>query len=302
MRDEQTPAASGASALPSAPPLPVEPGWHRLHPLSPMVRAGRGLVVLVVALLFASVRRGHPDYGELIGDGVVVVVLLAVGVVSWLVTRWQVVDGVLRVETGLLRRSSQRYPLSQVQAIDIVATGIARSLGLAELRLRMAGSATRGGGRLQCVRAADAEGLRASLLAAGRATAATPSVTADHAAAPKPPLYRLHTVRLLVSVLLSRLGLVTVAAGCAVVLTVVLGPPAAAGAVGGSSALALGVLTNLYRRLNGEYGMAVTVTPDGLQLRSGLVELSTETIPVSRIQAVRMVEPPLWRPFGWCRV
>ena len=64
---------------------------------------------------------------------------------SWLVTRWQVADGVLRIETGLLRRESRRFPLSQVQAIDVVQTGLARVLGLADLRLRMAGADSSGG-------------------------------------------------------------------------------------------------------------------------------------------------------------
>ena len=27
-----------------------------------------------------------------------------------------------------------------------------------------------------------------------------------------------------------------------------------------------------------------------------------ETIPVQRVQAVRMLEPLLWRPFHWCRL
>ena len=71
--------------------------------------------------------------------------MLVSGVISWLVTRWQVADGVLRIETGLVRRQSRRFPLSQVQAIDVVQTGVARVLGLAELRLRMAGGDASGG-------------------------------------------------------------------------------------------------------------------------------------------------------------
>ncbi len=83
---------------------------------------------------------------------------------SWLVTRWQVAGGVLRIETGLIRRESRRFPLSQVQAIDVVQTGLARVLGLAELRLRMAGGGS-SGGRLASLPLADAERLRRQLLA-----------------------------------------------------------------------------------------------------------------------------------------
>src|SRR5262249_12433907 len=34
----------------------------------------------------------------------------------------------------------------------------------------------------------------------------------------------------------------------------------------------------------------------------GLIALTHETIRPGRVQAVRMVEPFLWRPFGWCRL
>ena len=37
-------------------------------------------------------------------------------------------------------------------------------------------------------------------------------------------------------------------------------------------------------------------------MHSGLVALTAETIRPGRVQAVRMVEPMLWRPFGWCRL
>ena len=97
--------------------------WHRLHPLSPLVSAGRHLVtiaILVLILFFAN-RRGTDS--ELVSNLVLVAVVLAAGVVSWLVTRWQVAEGVLRIETGLIRRESRRFPLSQIQAIDLAQTG-----------------------------------------------------------------------------------------------------------------------------------------------------------------------------------
>jgi putative membrane protein len=46
----------------------------------------------------------------------------------------------------------------------------------------------------------------------------------------------------------------------------------------------------------------VAEADDGLRLRAGLLETTAETIPWGRVQAVRMIEPLLWRPFGWCRV
>lgn len=42
--------------------------------------------------------------------------------------------------------------------------------------------------------------------------------------------------------------------------------------------------------------------PDGLHVRGGLIALTAEVIRPGRVQAVRLVEPWLWRPVGWCRL
>jgi putative membrane protein len=274
----------------------VDRRWHRLHPLSPLVRAGRSLLVLVFPLFARLIGQRHQDTSASIIDAAIVVVVLVLGAISWLVTRWQVVNGVLRIETGLLRRSSQRYPLSQVQAIDIVQSGLARVLGLAELRLRMAGGATRGGGRLQCVKASEAAPLKARLLALAH------GVDEDTPAPAATELLRVPTGRLLGSVLLSGLGLFSFLVVVALLVLAVLAPSIAIAAFTSSGAFFLALAGVLYRRLNGEYGLTVALAPDGFHVRSGLVETTTETIPVRRVQAVRVVEPLFWRPMGWCRL
>ncbi len=104
-------------------------GWHRLHPLTPVVRAGSRLLSVIVVLAGISLLNQGQDKGQLVADLVVIALALSGGFISWLVTRWQVADGVLRIETGLLRRDSRRFPLTQIQAIDVVQTGIARVLG-----------------------------------------------------------------------------------------------------------------------------------------------------------------------------
>ena len=104
---------------------PLEPAvWHRLHPLSPIVRAGRATIGIAIVLI-PSVLTGRLSSRSFYELGVVGV-LLVLGFVSWLVTRWRVEDDDLRIETGLIRRQSLRFPLAQVQAIDIVRPGLAR--------------------------------------------------------------------------------------------------------------------------------------------------------------------------------
>jgi putative membrane protein len=306
--------------------------WHRLHPLSPLVRAGRQLMSLVLLLAGLVVASHHGIGGDLVTDLVIIGIALSGGFVSWLVTRWQIADGVLRVDTGLLRRDSRRFPLSQIQAVDVVQTGLARVLGLAELHLRVAGGDAARGGKLACLRLRDAEQLRRELLAlsassatgrardgavAGRArdgavldgrgtgqardAAVRDGTGAGQVAAePERLLFRVSPARLPVAILLSRAGAIAVVVAAATVLTVVLS--------GRTSTIApflpvvLGVMVNLWRQLNGEYGTTVAAAGDGIRLRSGLIQTTAETIRPGRIQAVRLAQPLIWRAFGWCRL
>jgi putative membrane protein len=295
-------------SLPAHPPENMAT-WHRLHPLSPLVRTGRhlvGLAFVVLILIFANHGSGSGSggSGNLTVDIVVVGVVLVAGVVSWLVTRWQVAGGVLLIETGLIRRQSLRFPLSQVQAIDVVQTGLARTLGLAELRLRMAG-ADSSGGRLACLRLADAERLRARLLAIGHAAAPAAAEAGAPAsvAAPRGPereLFRVQSERLAGAIILSSSGASAGVVIAAVVVIISLtGRP---GVIVPFLALGLGVVLNVWRRFNTEFATVVAETPDGLRLRSGLVQTAAETIRPGRVQAVRIVEPLCWRAFGWCRL
>jgi putative membrane protein len=291
------------------------------------------VVILLVTIALANQRQERAD---LIADIAVVVVVLGGGVVSWLVTRWQVGGGVLRIDTGLLRRDSRRFPLGQVQAIDVVQTGLARVLGLAELRLRVAGGDASRGGRLACMPLADAERLREELLAKAAAlrmpgpsqlgatqpgaaqpgqTRLAPQLTipggpglaqsrwfpaAPGAAAAPRQLFRTRSPRLVLAIMLSRTGAIAVVViAVMVVIAVVARMTELATSL---TPIALGAVLGTWRQFNGEYGTAVAAAADGLRLRSGLIQTSAETIRPGRVQGVRLVEPLAWRAFGWCRL
>jgi uncharacterized membrane protein YdbT with pleckstrin-like domain len=84
-----------------------------------------------------------------------------------------------------------------------------------------------------------------------------------------------------------------------VVVAVLTGHP---GIVASFAPLVIGVVVAVWHRFNGEFGTVVAAAPDGLRLRSGLVQTTAETIRPGRVQAVRLVEPLVWRAFGWCRL
>jgi len=267
-------------------------GWRRLHPLSPVVRFGRAaLAVLALAGLSTTGLIGStwPHWWD-----VVLAVLIAVaGFVNWLVTRWTL-DGVtLRIETGLLRRDSRQLPIARIQAVDLVRPFLARMLGLAELRVRLAGSGD-ADGRLAYLTEQGAEMLRARLLAAHHGLDPATPEPAERVVTSVP------TGRLLGSALLSSIGLATVAVAAAVAAA--LSPAGLFGAAAPLVWLAIVCGMIAWRRVSDQYAFTVAASPDGVRIRRGLLGTVAETIPVARIQAIRMVEPLLWRPWHWCRL
>ncbi|MDX6473907.1 MAG: putative rane protein, partial [Gaiellaceae bacterium] len=277
----------------------IEPAvWHRLHPLSPLVKAGRATIGLAIVLA-PSVLTGRGFSGSYFELGLVAV-LVALGLISWLVTRWRVEDDDLRIETGLLRRQSLRFPLAQVQAIDIVRPGLARLFGVAELRLRMAGD-TGATARLAYLHAREAEPLRERLLALAHGAVRTETDTAP-AREEEHVLMSVPTGRLAASILLSDVGFVAIVVLVALVVVAVVAPSTAVAVLGGGAAPIVTAATLVWRRFNQEYRLTLAEAADGLRLRSGLVALTSETIRPGRVQAVRMVEPLLWRRLGWCRL
>ncbi|MGH9054848.1 MAG: PH domain-containing protein [Acidimicrobiales bacterium] len=292
-------------ASPFAPPQPVTPAlsgqWQRLHPISPLVRAGPA-VAIVVLLVVIGRGRSSDRTAELIRLGIVVLAAV-LGFVSWVVTRWRVAGGALQIDTGLLRRSSLRFPLSQIQAVDIVRPGLARVFDLAELRVRMA-SGSRSTGRLAYMRSEHAEEVRLQLLdlASTATTWEAPPSAASRGTANWAPFYTVDSGRLVASILLSRpaVALYLIIAG--LVSLAAVAPGAAGGAIGGSLGSIIAFARAAWARFNGEFRLSLASEPDGLHLRTGLVQTTAESIPWGRIQAIRTIQPALWRPFGWCRI
>src|ERR1051325_4886626 len=177
-------------------------GWRRLHPVSPVVKAGRAAIALAILILPSALGGGSlsESYVQL---GIVGVLGL-LGFVSWFVTRWCIDGDDLRIETGLIRRQSLRFPLAQVQAIDVVRPGLARMFRVAELRLRVGGAAG-ATGRLAYLPEREVEPLRDRLLALAH-TGAEP----DEAAGEEPServLASVPPLRLAISILLSDVGI-----------------------------------------------------------------------------------------------
>jgi putative membrane protein len=276
--------------------LPASEGWQRLHAATPVARLGRLVPALFLLLVVSNVhsatenRTAETDY--LIAFAAISVVY---GYIHWMVTRWRFEDDTLRIETGLIRKDSKRLPLARIQAVDIVRPLLARMLGVSELRIRLAGSGSTDG-KLAYLGATEAAELREVLLAGHRPSASVPSSNTGL------PMAVATTGRLLASVLLSLVTLILIGTIGALVVLDQFQPKTAAVLAGILAVYLLSFATVLWRRLSGQYNFTAIEGPEGIYIHRGLLQTISETIPYSRIQAVRQVEPLLWRPFGWCRL
>jgi putative membrane protein len=286
-------------------------GWHRLSPLSPLIQAGRLVAGLFVLLAAALAPGGHGGYRAHLPDLLVVVVLAAAALVRWLVTRWRLEGSTLRIETGLFRRDSQQLPVARIQAVDVVRPFLARVFGLAELRIRLAGSSTKADGRLAYLTDQQAATVRAMLLGqggqggqvgrGGQGGQMTRPGAADLQELPERPVSRVPPGRLIAAAAITAV-IQFAALGIVVAIVVHVAPRAVAGLLGTLGLYALGLGTAAWRRVSQNFGFTVALAPDGLRIRRGLLGTVAETVPVHRVQAVRMVQPVLWRPFGWCKL
>lgn len=336
-RPPMAPAPEGPSAEPvssSPPPEPVQARppasvvpqqaasgarpvkrTERPHPLTPFIRGWIVLVALVLGFgrqLLPNGENGN-DWRSLnlrlivLGVLAAAVVAALVGLVSWYFTRFVIDADELRVETGAIFKTSKRISFERLQSVDIVQPFAARLFGLAELRLEV--GAGHGTTRLRYLSRSTATALRDYLISRAHGDRAsvvpdrsTPTASAltdlgrhDRALVTVSP-QRLVGAFLLSSEWLTSAGLVLVA----LILTVAF--HVSLYALPGLIPLALGAFGLISRRVIAQFNFTLAETSRGLRVTRGLTNLTSQSVPVDRIQGLKIMQPLLWRALGWYRV
>ncbi|GAA3238028.1 PH domain-containing protein [Actinocorallia longicatena] len=278
-------------------------GVHRLHWATAPLRSFMIVVIYFVLFGFSLLLTRNDEDRLVMTPGTVLlflivsapVVAVAVGVGLW--TWWAVrfwIDGDdLVVDSGIVRSRIRRIPLSRMQGVDVVRPLISRALSLAEVRLELAGG-TSAEITLRYLSDRRAQQLRAELLALA---AGLPGRTPE---APERPFYRVPFLTLFASLVFK---IPVIIACCAFVALIGFGIWAGELAVVAAVVpVLLGLLRGVVAPMVMYTDFRCSISPDGLRLRYGLFETRLQTLPPGRIQAVRVVEPRLWRTYGWARV
>ncbi|WP_315987222.1 PH domain-containing protein [Actinomadura sp. HBU206391] len=273
-------------------------GVHRLHWATALIRA---MTVFVIYLVMAGPVVVSPGSGVspselgllLMVSAPFLLIAIIVGVWVWLSLRFWIGGDDLVVETGVLRKRKRRISLSRVQAVDVVRPLVTRALRLAEVRVELAGG-DQGEISLRFLGRAAAQQLRAELLARA---AGLPGHTPE---APERLIWRVRFGALLASLVLKVPVFGTFALFVALLSAGFL--YSELGVLGGAVPALLGLLRAVVAPLVIYTNFTVAMSPDGLRLRYGLLETRMQTVPPGRVQAIRIVEPSIWRSSGWARV
>jgi putative membrane protein len=245
-----------------------------------------------------AIRSGSAPAGDLrraLAAVLVVVLVVAGGTyLAWQrFTFWFDDSGDLRVDSGVLTRNERRVALSRLQSVDVVQPLLARLVGLAELVIEVAGPGE-SRARIAYLTEDHARSLRAEILARAAGV---------HEAAGEAPEDVVHQVPsgLLLKALLLR-G--TTFALLLLSVLIVAGAVWSEGPAGGLLVVVTGglPLISVIAEFLRFADFTVARSPDGLRIRSGLLQKQSQTVPPGRVHAIGIVEPLLWRSFGWVRV
>lgn len=270
---------------------------------------------------------------------VAVVLLLCLGAfyLSWRMHSFRITGDAVEVRSGILFRTQRKARLDRIQGINVVRPLLARIFGAAKLDISVAGQ--NANVQLAYLGSSLADGLRGDVLrlasgvrtaddagaaaqageaglagavdaaGASRAGAVSGLVTRrvsefiapelDPNAAPPESVVKIPPLRLLGSLVFS---------GFTIFLLVVI----AALIVGASTGrvwLLIVVLPGLLgsasfyiNRFTKSLRYSIAGTRDGVRVGFGLLTTSNETLPPGRIHAVEVLQPLLWRPFGWWQI
>jgi putative membrane protein len=285
---------------------------ERPHPLTPFVRGWLVFVAIAIGWgreIVAGTGDNQLDTGGLTWIlpilGIVVVLAAITGFVTWYFTRFVIDDEELRIETGAIFKKSTKIPFERLQSVDIIQPLVARIFGLAELRLDAGNSSTklrylsRGkASRLRDYLLTRAHGQQASIRDLDQQAAAsifTDLGVTDQLLVQVPPQ------RLIVSFLLSSEWLIPAAITIIIVVTTAafgMGPLA----LGGLIPLLIAMVSLIWRRVIGMFNFTLAESPRGLRITRGLTNLTSQSVPINRIQGAKVSQPLLWRLLSWYRM
>lgn len=294
---------------------------RRLHPaviVLMAIRVGKDLAIpILIPLALRLFSAGTDAFGSrtvlsILGALILFLLLSSgFGLLSWRRFTYRVEAGELRIEQGIINRKRRYIPLERVQTVDLSQGILQRLFTIVSVRVETAG----GGGRepevsLPGIARDDAELLRQIISA--RTASERPEDGPLASPRSGPEIVRTLTVGelLLAGSTAGRVGvaLTIVASAFALVddLFLIEEVADATSRIAGALAIVIFALAiaafiwllGVLGTVLAHFGFTLTRDGDNLLISRGLLEKRRATIPLDRIQAVRIVQGIVRQPFG----
>ena len=290
---------------------------RHLHPAAMLIDAIRTIrrslsafVIPGIAFLASQGFSVRTIVWILLGALVVTVLAAIWGFLSWRATTYQITGGAFRLRRGVLQKNERTIPLDHVQSVDTVQGIIQRLFGVVEVRIETAGGGTsEPDASLAALDRDAAEALRREIKGSRREPVETES-------AGPTVVRKLGTRELLIAGATSgQIGVALSLIAVASQLFDDLGDffsqdlirrvyeTAAPNSIVAVLLIVLAValfswLLAIAGTVLAYAGFTLSREGDFLYIKRGLLERREATIPLARIQAVRIVEGILRQPFG----
>lgn len=309
-------------------------GFRRVHPLTPLLRFW-GFIAAIVTIFILNfnlemvtetvdyLRGGH--IGEAIkGIGIAAAAFVVICLLIWWISRiwwrqlgFKLTDEEISIRRGVISTSFRSARYDRTQAVDVVETFMARFFGLAVVRVETAGGQ---GSALEVgfLKKKDAEALRLEVLRHVRGAIHDPAAqgfvepgdvrNVDDAGVHAPDSHEAGTeiiapIPTWRSLAASATRLGTVITGVFIAALFILPVPTRI-----SIPFLVGVVPSIWNLLDTSWRFTARLARDEksgarvLNVNYGLTDLRRQSIRLSRIHAVKVSQPLLWRPFGWYEV
>lgn len=273
---------------------------QKLHPLTPLLKGFRLLVLAVAALSWRTLEQLHFLRWLEVVAGLLVAVLVY-SYIAWTVTGYEVVGRELRIHEGLVSRRVRTVPLERLQAIEVIQPFQARIFGLAELKLDLAGT-EKSEAPLSFLPMAQAQALRTQLLALS--SGVQPEQV--EAQPPETPVFRVDNNDVAWSQFLTPPVMFTPLAILYVVAQFAFNEDFGVFAVLSSISALFATLIAPAMRVANFWDFRLARSSDNtdgkLRIQHGLLTTRSQTVPARRIQSLTVTWPLLWRSKGWLRI
>jgi putative membrane protein len=309
--------------MPSEAAARLEQDGRRLHPLTLVFAAFAIARAMVWPAVAGGVGLGDGQIARMLPIVLAVLAIpaLAGAAAKYALYRWRLDADELLLRSGVLNRQNRVIPLARVQNVEVRQSLLQRVTGVAEVRVETAGTGGEAEAVLSVLALAEAQSLRVDLLARRRARAGAASVDVAGAeqAAGRPavaPLAKLSTWDLLLAgATANEAGVI--AAAAAGLLQFTEGLPgelfetvirrvvertegmlvlAGIGAVAGL--MLVGWMISIAGSLVRYHGFTLEVDGGEMRKRYGLLTVHEASVPLRRVQAIRLEETFLRRWLG----